>query len=264
MNQLDIFNYQDQQVRTIADENGEPWFVASDLAKILGLKNSRDAIGRLDPDGVGNADIIDSLGRNQVARTVNESGLYELIFQSRVPSAQDFKRWVTREVLPSIRRTGSYGAPAALSNEEIVARALQITTAQVAALEATVKEQAPKVEFFDDYVSHDDAMTVKDWGAQFGVGERRARELLVDANIIYRKHIGRRWSDSAGKLVDEYEYRARDGRVTYDWFTLRGQHKVKRHHNGQLRQTLYVRGDKALELAKKVGVATKQTVLEVA
>jgi len=105
------FEFEGAEVRTITID-GEPWFVARDVTLALGLANGRDAVGRLDPDGVGIADIIDSLGRNQSAATVSEAGLYELIFQSRVAGAVMFKRWVTREVLPSIRKTGQYVAPA--------------------------------------------------------------------------------------------------------------------------------------------------------
>ena len=113
-------------------------------------------------------------------------------------------------------RTREAEVASVLSDEQIVAQALQITSQRVAVLEQQVNEQTPKVEFFDTCVSHDDAMTVKDWGAQFGVGERKARELLVGSNIIYRKFICKRWSETKQCLVDEYEYRACDGRVTYD------------------------------------------------
>lgn len=262
--ELEMFKYNDQLVRTVV-EDGEPWFVLADLCKILDISQPHRVAARLEDDQKGRH-LMTTPGGNQVLTTVNESGMYDVILRSDKAEAKPFRRWVTAEVLPSIRKTGGYSVSSqapVLTDEQIVAQALQITAQKVAALEAVVTEQAPKVEFFDHCVSHDDAMTVKDWGAQFGVGEREARALLVEANIIYRKHIGRRWSDKRGKLGDEYEYRARDGRVTYDWFTLRGQHAVARHHNGQLRQTLYVRGDRALDLAKKVGMSV-QAVLEVA
>jgi prophage antirepressor-like protein len=108
--QIVPFQFSGLEVRTITLD-GEPWFVARDVTNALGLANGRDAIGRLDSDGVGIADIIDSLGRTQAAATVSEAGLYELIFQSRVPGAVAFKRWVTHEVLPAIRKTGQYVAP---------------------------------------------------------------------------------------------------------------------------------------------------------
>lgn len=89
---------------------GEPWFVAKDVCDTLSIYNSRDAVGRLDNDekGVGNTD---TPGGNQEVALVNESGLYALVFQSRKPAAQEFRKWVTSEVLPSIRKYGKYVVP---------------------------------------------------------------------------------------------------------------------------------------------------------
>lgn len=90
--------------------NAEPWFVATDICQVLGISNNRDAVSRLDDDermdGVG---ITDTVGRKNHVTIVNESGLYALIFQSRKPEARKFRKWVTSEVLPSIRRKGYYG-----------------------------------------------------------------------------------------------------------------------------------------------------------
>lgn len=90
--------------------HGEPWFVAADACRILGISNNRDAVSRLDDDermdGVG---ITDTVGRRNYGTMVSESGLYSLIFQSRKPEARKFRKWVTGEVLPSIRKKGYYG-----------------------------------------------------------------------------------------------------------------------------------------------------------
>ncbi|MGD6743000.1 BRO-N domain-containing protein [Streptomyces sp. BH106] len=90
---------------------GEPWFVAVDACRALGIGNTGMAIRRLDADAVSSADTIDRLGRARRVRIVDEAGLYALAFQSRKPEAQAFTRWVTREVLPQIRRTGAYVVP---------------------------------------------------------------------------------------------------------------------------------------------------------
>jgi prophage antirepressor-like protein len=105
---LQVFEYEDQRPFRIIDINGEPWFVLNDVCRELELANPRDAASRLDDDekDVVNAD---TPGGSQKMTIVNESGLYSLIFRSRVPSAQRFKKWVTKEVLPSIRKTGGYG-----------------------------------------------------------------------------------------------------------------------------------------------------------
>ena len=95
----------------------EPWFAAKDVCELLGLDNSRQAVSRLDDDekGVINSD---TLGGKQELTFVNESGMYALIFQSRKPQARAFQRWVTGEVLPSLRKYGYYVAPGAQLTDE--------------------------------------------------------------------------------------------------------------------------------------------------
>ena len=90
------------------EKDGEPWFVAKDVCDCLEVGNSRDAVATLDEDEKGVA-TIDTLGGAQEMATISESGLYSLILRSRKPEAKTFKRWIVREVLPSIRKTGSYG-----------------------------------------------------------------------------------------------------------------------------------------------------------
>lgn len=89
--------------------HGEPWFVAKDVCQVLGIANHKDAVSRLDDDERQGVGITDPLGIRQIANAVSESGLYSLIFQSRKPEARKFRKWVTSEVLPSIRKKGYYG-----------------------------------------------------------------------------------------------------------------------------------------------------------
>lgn len=109
------FVFNDNLVRAQQDEQGDPWFVAKDVCAVLGLNNNREAVASLDEDERAAVTITDvsssgvSQGRNMT--TVSESGLYSLIFRSRKPEARAFRRWVTGEVLPSLRKTGSYGQP---------------------------------------------------------------------------------------------------------------------------------------------------------
>ena len=100
--------FDDCQVRVVTDEQGSPWFVAADVCAVLDLGNSRQAIARLDDDEKG-VSLIRTISGDQSMTTVNEPGLYSLILGSRKPEAKRFKRWVTHEVLPAIRRTGHYG-----------------------------------------------------------------------------------------------------------------------------------------------------------
>lgn len=110
MNQVQNFAFEEHLVRVI-EQDGEPWFVHNDVCRVLELRNPRDAAARLDDDekGVGTTD---TLGGPQEQIIINESGLYSLIFTSRKPEAKKFKKWVTSEVLPSIRKTGGYRADA--------------------------------------------------------------------------------------------------------------------------------------------------------
>ena len=111
--------YKNSPVR-IVEKGGEPWFVARDVCNILEIKNSRDTFNKcLDEDERG-VDIIYTPGGNQEMTIVSEAGLYSLILRSRKPEAKAFKRWVTHEVLPSIRKTGAYLSPG-MSNEQVKA-----------------------------------------------------------------------------------------------------------------------------------------------
>jgi prophage antirepressor-like protein len=114
------FAYEGRQVRVVTDEQGMPWFVAADVCAVLGVGNSRQALTRLDDDEKGVISS-DTLGGTQSLSTVNESGLYSLILGSRKPEARAFKRWVTHDVLPAIRRTGSYSTPATASRATLPA-----------------------------------------------------------------------------------------------------------------------------------------------
>lgn len=105
---LKVFEYEEKRPFRIIDRNGEPWFVLADVCRELGIGNTSDAARRLDDDEKG-VDSVDTPGGFQKMATINESGLYSLILTSRKEGARRFKKWVTAEVLPAIRRTGRYG-----------------------------------------------------------------------------------------------------------------------------------------------------------
>lgn len=107
------FFYGEQVVRTVMIDD-EPWFVLADLCKVLELSNPTMVADRLDSDDLSSTEVIDSMGRTQRARMVNETGMYETVFMSRKPEAVSFRRWITGTVLPEIRRTGSYLSPTAI------------------------------------------------------------------------------------------------------------------------------------------------------
>ena len=109
MNELQVFNFNQNQVRII-EQNGEPWFVAKDVCDVLGLINARDAINSLDDDEKADVGISDG-SQIRHYNSINESGLYKLVFRSNKPAAKKFTKWVTSEVLPTIRKHGAYMTP---------------------------------------------------------------------------------------------------------------------------------------------------------
>ena len=108
---IQVFDYEDFTVRTYTDENGEVWLVAKDVCDVLGLSNSREAVSVLDDDEKNTVRISDGIPGNPNMTVINEPGLYKLTFRSNKPNAKEFTRRVTHEILPSIRKTGSYTIP---------------------------------------------------------------------------------------------------------------------------------------------------------
>ena len=154
MSNIRIFNYNSVEVRTIQND-GEPWFVLKDVCNVLHIGNSRDVVARLDQDekGVGQ---IDTLGGKQEMTIINESGLYNVILRSDKPEAKPFRKWVTSEVLPTIRRHGMYATPDTvekmLADPDTTIKLLETIKQERAArlaLEAQAEADKPKVLFAD-------------------------------------------------------------------------------------------------------------------
>ena len=147
MNELQVFNNAMFGNIRIFLEDNEPWFVAKDVCDCLDLSNSRKALSRLEDDEKG-VTLSDTLGGMQEMATVNEYGLYSLVMSSRKPEAKEFKRWVTHEVLPSIRKYGSYN----MNIPRTLPDALKLYANEIEAhnkTKALVEEQKPKVLFAD-------------------------------------------------------------------------------------------------------------------
>ena len=161
---LTPFDFDGQQVRTARPFDDEPWFVVADVCRILGLSNPSAAIARLDGDDLSSTEVIDSMGRSQLSNITNESGLYGLIFLSRKPEAKRFKRWVTSEVLPAIRR-GSLTALSRFPVPTTFAEALELAAKQAREIDAAtqrVAELEPAAEAWDHLA---DTGTTLDVGA---------------------------------------------------------------------------------------------------
>ena len=150
-------------LRVVKDDGGEPWFVAKDVCSALGLNQVSRAVSNLDEDEVTTSKVTDNLGRIQNTNIVSEGGLYSLIFHSRKPEAHAFKRWVTHEVLPSIRKDGGYiAAGTDESDEQIMARALRIADKTIRERDARIAELEPKALFADAVAASDGTCLVAD------------------------------------------------------------------------------------------------------
>ena len=148
MNEVQLFNFENHEVRSLLI-NSEPWFVGKDVAEVLGYAKPLNAIAQhVDKDDSLKQGLTDSLGRQQKTIFVNESGLYALIFGSKLESAQKFKRWVTSEVLPALRKTGQYQVKE-LSGSELMAKALIEAQSVLAAKDKQIEEMKPKALFAD-------------------------------------------------------------------------------------------------------------------
>lgn len=129
---------------------GEPMFVVSDLCKALGISNPSMVAARLDGDDLSTTEVIDSIGRNQKVNVTNESGMYEIVFMSRKPEAKRFRRWVTHEVLPAIRRDGAYVASTGAESEaDLMARALVAAKRRIDEREAEIARLRPRAMLAD-------------------------------------------------------------------------------------------------------------------
>ena len=155
MSNIQVFNYNSVEVRTIQND-GEPWFVLRDVCNVLGLGTPARVAERLDPDEVSQTHITDSVGRQQETTIINESGLYNVILRSDKPEAKPFRKWVTSEVLPTIRRHGLYATPDTvekmLADPDTTIKLLETIKQERAArmaLEAKAEADKPKVIFAD-------------------------------------------------------------------------------------------------------------------
>lgn len=196
---LSVFNFEDAAVRTLVID-GEPWFVAADVCRILDVANPTDALKRLDDDERTLVSI-EGASNGQPVNAINEPGLFSLVMASRKPEARRFKRWVTHEVLPAIRKTGAYlNEPAEVS----IARGLIAATALledrkrlIEAQQQQIEHLQPKADFYDAVTESGDAVDIGTVAKvlNLGIGRTRLFEFLRDEGILmhnnrpYQRHI---------------------------------------------------------------------------
>ena len=228
-NEIEIFNNPSfGSVRAFADENGEPWFVAVDVARVLDIQNTTDAIKCLDDDERARYNLGRSAnGGGGETNIINESGLYNLIFRSRKPEAKKFRKWVTEEVLPSIRKTGSYSITK--TNMDIAIYSddpLERGKAIVAMLEEERAKQA-LIEARADKAEEAKAIAEQE---RDSVKEAFSRSVVSDNDKLYSTFIKelKMTNPCASSLLKELKVFGQNGHLSDygDWF------KVKVSDNG--------------------------------
>ena len=192
-------------------QNNEPWFVAKDITKILGYQNSSKAIGdHVDADDKLNNETLSSLGQRG-GWLINESGLYSLILSSKLPTAKQFKRWVTSEVLPELRKTGSYSLtipktlPEALRAYADEVESHNATKAIVAQQEQQIAEFKPVKDYVDKILSSKSCLAITQIAADYGLSAQELNKILHEAGlqrkvgdqwILYKQHMAKGFTKS--------------------------------------------------------------------
>lgn len=202
MNIPQIFNFEQNEVRTVL-VNEEPYFVGKDVAEVLGYSNTQKAIlTHVDAEDKG-VTKWDTLGGKQQMTIINESGLYSLILKSKLPNAKKFKRWVTSEVLPTIRKTGSYS-----NVPQSFAQALRLAAdleEKNQLLEQQIAEYEPKISYLDTILSSTDTVATSQIAADYGMSAIALNKLLNELGvqhkvsgqwILYRKHMNQGYTKS--------------------------------------------------------------------
>lgn len=219
--ELQIFsNSEFGEIRTITKDN-EPMFCLADVCKALEITHVTDVKNRLKQDGVGTAEVIDSLGRKQKATFINESNLYKTIFQSRKGSAERFTEWVTSEVLPSIRKTGSYSMPKTTGGQiQLLAQGYTELEQTVNSIKEDMTELKDNIPLYgceiDEVKQHvnkkgvivlggKDSEAYKDGSIRSSVYSDIYKQLKREFGCVTTyKSIRRKYIDNVHKFIDDY------------------------------------------------------------
>ena len=195
--QPQLFNFKGQQVRTVTI-NGEPCFVGNDVSTILGYSNYRNAVVNHVDDEDKQRTQIEYAGQKREVTVINESGLYSLILGSKLPQAKEFKRWITHDVLPTIRKHGAYMTPAKIEEvltdpDTIIQLATQLKQEREGRLiaEQKVNELTPKATYYDKVLSDKSLVTITQIAKDYGMSGRAMNRKLHELKVIYKQ--GQTW-----------------------------------------------------------------------
>lgn len=189
--EIQTFNFNAVPLRTLTDEDGDPWFVAKDVCDVLGYTNASKAISdHVDPEDKLNNESLSSLGQRG-GWLVNESGLYSLILSSKLPTAKEFKRWVTHEVLPSIRKHGAYMTQQTLDKALTSPDFLIQLATRLKEEQEKVKALEPKAKALDDFTNVEDKLLIRDAAKILSnsgtpISEKQLREWMKNHGWIYK------------------------------------------------------------------------------
>lgn len=192
MNGLQVFKNDEFSIKSLVIDN-EPWFVGKDVAEALGYAKPLNAIAQhVDNDDSLKRGLTDSLGRLQKTIFINESGLYSLILSSKLESAKKFKKWVTSEVLPSIRKTGGYKLPEISYPQSLRLLADEIEKNKKLELENSIQaqqinEMKPKADYCDKILSSKSLLTITQIAKDYGMSGKAMNQILHDLNIQYKQ-----------------------------------------------------------------------------
>ncbi|ENK6472765.1 phage antirepressor [Staphylococcus pseudintermedius] len=228
MQELQIFNFEELPVRTLTVDD-EPYFVGKDVAEILGYSKARNAIAKhVDFEDKKDAPIQGPLGGTQKMTIINESGLYSLIFSSKLESAKRFKRWVTSEVLPAIRKHGIYATDSVIEqtiqNPDYIIHVLtEFKKEREGRLvaEQQVKELKPKATYYDLVLQNKSLLSVSKIAKDYGMSARALNKLLHELGVqykqgdiwlLYAKHQEKGYTQTSTYALDE-----KHSKVTTKW-----------------------------------------------
>lgn len=173
---------------TVIEKDGEFCFIGKEVAEMLGyLRGAKAILDHVDIEDRDEVPFQDSIGRMQKTSIINESGLYSLILSSKLPQAKEFKRWVTKDVLPSIRKNGGYiRNQDNLSKEEILANAVLLANNLIAEKEKVIEDLEPKAKYFDELVNNNLLTNFRNTAKELHIPQKVFIQFLIDKELIYR------------------------------------------------------------------------------
>lgn len=224
-NEIQKFDFKGAALRTLTDEAGEPWFVLKDCMSILDLGNPTETVKMFDKDEFSTTEVIDSIGRRQQTYIISEPGLYRLVMKSRKPEAKEFQRWVTHEVLPSIRKHGGYMAgQERMTPEQMALASMRWLQSKVDEQAKQLKAQEGKVLFANAVETARTSILVGDFAKilksnGIDIGPRRLFAWLREHGWLIKAK-GSSWNMPTQKAMDLHLFEVKETTISHsDWHT---------------------------------------------